>query len=389
MARNGLQIGGPGRFEVAAHDLDLGISAGIRSLGPLNNPNLVKYEPGVFMKGADLLVTLSGDLKVTSSQIASLFGGGNIEVTALGRMDIGSQEQFVSDDTPKGIYSGFGGNVTVHAVGDVVVNGSRIATYGGGNISVISDTGDVDAGQGVNIRFFIPYLEIDPATGALVTQNQAVFGSGIVSLITDRNSSAHVGNISVTAARDILANSGGIVQLPFNMAKVQQSDASVILNAGRDIKANQSGVVGNNITLNAKGNIEGRVIATGNIDIKAERSVNVTALAGGGANVSGGSVSGSINSGGDANVSGKDSVSASVISTGGGASVSGNSSGAKVGAFASAAAPVAQKTTEDAATTIAKAPTDANSDDEEQKKKTPSVLTRSSGRVTVILPTKS
>ena len=144
-ARLGFQIAGPGTFNFAANNLDLGVSSGIRSVGTLFNPALAS----VSYAGANMNLALAGDLDMTSSQIAS-FNGGNISVFAGGHMNIGSQDSYTGDDAPKGIYTGHGGSVTVHAVGDVNVNGSRIASYDGGDVAVTSVNGDVDAGSGQN-----------------------------------------------------------------------------------------------------------------------------------------------------------------------------------------------------------------------------------------------
>jgi hypothetical protein len=143
-AFNGLQIGGPGALEISAHNMDLGISRGIRSVGPLFN-NSLATTPSIPPQGANLSLELAGNLEMTSSQIAS-FNGGNISLISGGTLNIGSQEQFTSDDTPKGIYTGHGGNVSVRAAGNINLNGSRIASYDGGDLDVTSDNGDVDAG---------------------------------------------------------------------------------------------------------------------------------------------------------------------------------------------------------------------------------------------------
>ena len=374
LAYKGLQIGGPGRFELTAHNLDLGMSSGIRSVGPLLNAALP-------LTGADLDITLTGDLNMTSSQIAS-FNGGNLDVSALGRMSIGSQDQFGSDDVPKGLYTAHGGHVNVHAGGDVSVSGSRIASYDGGDVSVISDTGNVDAGEGAKGFFSVTTSQIDPVTGLLDIRNDRFFGSGIMAL-TRVDSAARVGNILVKAGQDIVANTGGVLQLAFN--QVDQSAATVMLDAGGSIHAGQSGVLGGNVSLKAGGDIDGVVVANQNVVIDASKNVSVTALAGGTASVSAGDkVSGSIVSGGSSSVGGA-TVDASVISTGG--TTSGDTGGGKGNAFSSVAAPVAAKTTESADKTVAKA-TEEKSDEDELKKKKPVQLAKRVSRVTVILPKK-
>jgi hypothetical protein len=81
-------------------------------------------------------------------------------------------------------------------------------------------------------------------------------------------------------------------------------------------------------------------------------------------------------------------VTASLIG-GRGVQASGDSSGAKVGAFSSVAAPTAQQTSKDADKTVTEKK--ANTDEEEEKKKRASsgpVISKTTGRVTVILPTK-
>ena len=376
LAFQGLQIGGSGSFELKAHNLDLGISAGIRSVGPLLNSSLP-------LTGADLDVSLAGDLNITSSQIAS-FNGGNLKVSASGQMNVGSQEQFTSDDVPKGIYTAHGGNVDVHAGGDISVSGSRIASYDGGDVSVISDHGKVDAGEGAKGFFSVTTSQIDPVTGLLDIRNDRFFGSGVMAL-TRVDSAVKVGDILVQAGQDIVANTGGILQLAFNQADQSRARLDVISLHG-DIKAGQSGILGRNVTLHAPdGNVEGIVVAEGNVHIDASKNVNVTALAGGTANVTAGDkVTGSIVSGGSSSVGGA-TVDASVISTGGIANTTGDSSSAKVGAFSSVAAPAVTKVTESADKTVAKA-AEEKSDEDELKKKKPVQLTKRVSRVTVILP---
>lgn len=223
LAHNGLQIGGPGEFDITAHNMDLGISAGIRSVGPQFNPALVSLSA----EGSDLFLQLSGNLEMGSSSIAS-FNGGSITVDSRGQIDVGSQNSYTSDDTPKGIYTDRGGDVTVHAVGNVNVNGSRIGTYDGGDISVISDTGTVDTGSGGGGFFYVPTSYVDPTTGKLNYRNDQFFGSGIVAT-TRSDSDTLVGNILVQA-KNVLIGVGGLFQIPFNDPIVDSTGTSIIGN---------------------------------------------------------------------------------------------------------------------------------------------------------------
>jgi len=391
LAYNGLQIGGPGSLAISARNMDLGISHGIRSVGPYNikiqpDPNLNKYilGPSVTLEGARLMLDVAEDLTMSSSQIAS-FSGGNITVTAGGRMDIGSQGQFSSDDTPKGIYTANGGDVSVTAHGNINVNGSRIATYDSGNVSVESVTGDVDAGGGARGTFTVSTLQLE-SDGNLQVRNDRFFGSGIVAL-TRTDSSSQVGNITVNAKNDILASAGGVLQLAFNGTDI--SHALVTLIAGRNIVANQSGVLGANIDLHAGGDIIGLVVGAGNVTLQAVNNVAANVLGGGNVSVTGGqSVSGSIVGGANVNVSGSE-ITANITSTGGSANTSGDVSG-KVGGFQGAAPTVAQQTTTEAEKKQTTAKADDESEDEKKKRlaKSP-ILSKTTGRVTVILPNKN
>ncbi|HEY6167041.1 MAG TPA: filamentous hemagglutinin N-terminal domain-containing protein, partial [Verrucomicrobiae bacterium] len=129
----GYQIGGPGRLSITAQNLDLGISDGIRSVGPLNNAALAKLS----RTGADLDIQLAHDLDMVASRIASV-NGGTINLIAGGTLDVGTQEQFTSSSAPKGIYTTAGSAVNVVCEGDININGSRIATYDGGSLSILS-----------------------------------------------------------------------------------------------------------------------------------------------------------------------------------------------------------------------------------------------------------
>lgn len=391
----GFAFGGPGTVDFSARNLDLGITLGIRSVVTALNPALALTKDGQPRSGAQLNLTLgyvngdraaaaipgAGNLDMTSSQIAS-FNGGSLDLRAAGSLNIGSQQQFTSDDTPKGIYTGHGGSVAVEALGNIHINGSRIASYDGGDVSVISRQGVVDAGNGGKGFFTITTDQLNPATGQVELRTDQFFGSGIVAL-TRRDSDSQVGNITVKANGDILANSGGILQLAFNQSDIRHS--FVDLDAGGSIEANESGVLGANVNLKAGGDIKGLVVANQDLSIIANQNVSVTALGGGNVSVSaGGSFSGTAVGGAAVDVSGL-SISGTVLSTHGTTSTSGDSSGTKTSAFAGVAAPVAKQTTTDNEKPLAVAQKDV-SEDPEQKKKKPIQLARTVGRVTVILP---
>jgi hypothetical protein len=396
-----LWFGGPGKVNLFAGNLSLGSSAGSRSAAVAINPAVAIGADGQPVKASDLNVVVgypggnpaatpiagAGNLNISASQIAS-FNGGSIAVHAAGSINVGSQVQASTDNTPKGIYTARGGNVTVAGLGDVVVSGSRIATYNGGDVTVISRNGGVDAGSGGKGFFSVSTLQYNPATHKVENLTDKFFGSGIVAL-TDpklKDTLTPVGNITVTAAKDISANSGGVLQMGFNQSDIHNSFVSLESQQG-SILANNSGILGANVRLKAAQDITGLVVANQDISVKANNNVSITALGGGNVSVNaGGNFSGTAVGGGAVDVSGL-AISGTVFSAQGATSVSGDASNAKTSAFAGVAAPVASKATTDNDKPLAAVPKD-DQEDPEQKKKKPIQLARTVSRVTVILPDK-
>jgi hypothetical protein len=373
----GLTLAGPGRFDISGHIIDLGVSGGISVTAP--DSALAAISP----HGADIGVTTTGNLEMTSTKIAndSYLGGINLNVGDT--LDIGGQfTTFGDPNSPKGIFTTSGGNVSVTAANDVNVNGSRIAAYNGGNVNVTSQHGDVNAGSGASGFVSLQALELDPVTQQLVAIPATIPGSGILAT-TIAGSHAALGNISVsTPEGSINANLGGIIQIAFN--GVDTRNNFVNLNAGHDINASGSGIIGSNIKLQAGGNITGVIVGSGLVDINSQHNVDVTAFGGGGISVAAaGSVSGSIISP-VLSVSG-DSISAALI--GGSISASGDTSAAQIGSSQSNVAKEDARTDDD--TSAATTKTD-DSEDNEKKKKTKTVaLAQKTGRVTVVLPLKN
>jgi cytoskeletal protein CcmA (bactofilin family) len=204
-----------------------------------------------------------------------------------------------------------------------------------------------------------------------------------------------VGDIVVETPRgNIIANSGGIVQLPLNG---NTSGGSVTLTAGSKdengdvvytgkIDASGSGVIGGNVKLEATGEIIGLVFARQNIDISSRENVNVTALAQGSVNVdAGGRISGTVIGIGSVSASGS-AVDAALLSQN--VSAQGSVSSSQVGFAASSVAGTTSQnaqqndTVKDAADQGKK---DGDESEDDKKKKRP-LLARTTGRVTVILP---
>ena len=372
----GLSLAGPGNFNVSANSMDLGVSGGIRVLAP--DAALESISPD----GADLNVTTIGDLSMTATKISNESYLGNVNINVGGALDVGGQFTTLGDaSSPKGIFTTSGGNVNVVANGDVNVDGSRIAAYDGGNVTVESQTGDVNAGNGGEGYVTLNALQLDPATGQLIGVPATIPGSGILAT-TVFGSDASLGNITVNAPNgDINASLGGIIQIAFNGADTKNN--FIELNAGNDINAESSGIIGSNIKLQAGGNINGLVIGSQSVDINSAQNVDVVAVSGGDVNINAsGEIAGTIVGGGSVNVSG-DSITASLISES--VSASGDTSGATEGVPQSNASKNNAETADDASTVTAQ----TGDDNDWKKKKNKEVaLAQKVSRVTLILPTK-
>jgi hypothetical protein len=261
----------------------------------------------------------------------------------------------------------------------VNVDGSRIASYNGGNIAVTSQTGDINAGSGGSGFVNTSYAQLGP-DGIPELQPISIAGSGILAISPDASSAA-VGNIALTASHgSINANLGGVEQVAFN-GKLQPN-AYIAMSAGKDIDAGNSGVIGSNIRAQAGGNVSGVFVGTGGVSINAGNNFSGTVVGSSGVSINaGGTVSGSIVGGEGVSVSGE-SILATLI--GGSVSTVGDASGASEGVSAASVPQEAAKVADDATTTATEAgSTDA---DDELKKKRTIALAEKTGRVTVVLP---
>jgi hypothetical protein len=373
---NGLALSGPGNFNITANTIDLGISGGISVAAP--DAALA----AISLYGANINVTTTGDLEMTSTKIANESYLGGINLNVGGTLDVGGQlTTFGDPDAAKGIFTTSGGNISATASGDVNVDGSRIAAYDGGNLDIKSVNGDVNAGTGGEGFVTLSALQIDPTTGQLTGIPATIPGSGILAT-TIFGSDAQLGNITVNAPDgSINASLGGIIQIAFNNSDTRNS--FINLDAGHDINAQGSGIIGSNIKLSAGGDINGLVIGSQSVNINSAQNVDVTVVSGGDVNISAsGDISGTVIGGGSVTASG-DTITASLIS--GSVSASGDTSGATEGIPQSNVAKNVAETADDASTVTAK--TDDQDDELKKKEKTISLAQKVS-RVTVILPKK-
>ncbi len=129
----------------------------------------------------------AGDLDLVFSAIRTSFGGdinfvapGGVVNAGLAIVPVFSSSDKSADEL--GIIIGGPGDINGMAHGDISVNLSRIFTLGGGDITLWSSLGDIDAGRGAKSSLSVPPVEIEfnPFTGDVIEQlPPAVSGSGI------------------------------------------------------------------------------------------------------------------------------------------------------------------------------------------------------------------
>jgi filamentous hemagglutinin family protein len=86
-----------------------------------------------------------------------------------------------------GVVTQASGNISALAMNDINVNASRVFTVGGGDLSLFSALGNIDAGKGAKTTVLVPppKVVIDPATGTVtIVQSGATNGAGIATLKT-------------------------------------------------------------------------------------------------------------------------------------------------------------------------------------------------------------
>ena len=377
----GLNLNGPGLFKITANNMDLGISGGINvNSGVTTLPSLTAITP----YGASLDLTLAGNLEMTTTEIMNGGLAGNIQLQAGGQIDVGAQSGVFADpNQARGIFTTSGGNVNVTAGGNVNVDGSRIAAYDSGDVTVTSQQGNVSAGSGgtggVSLN---EVLQLDDNGQLEAFPGITVYGSGIMAT-TVGLSSVGVGNITVSAPNgNINADVGGIEQIAFN--HITSPGNFIELDAGGDIDAGNSGVIGSNIHAEAGGSVSGVFVGLGKVSINAVDDFSGTIVGSSSVAVNaGGTISGTIVGGQSISVSGAN-IDASLVS--GSVSASGNVNSASVGAPASNV----QKQDTMVAGTASAAETDGGGDADDKKFKKSAgkntLLAAASGRVTVVFP---
>jgi hypothetical protein len=270
----GIQVGGPGTLVIeAGGSIDLGTTAGIQVVGNIYDPsqlpdtaatlivaagyskdfsdagNDAQFFTSLQSDGVDYskdlaagdtaqaqkivagartnvispffagsATTGSGDIDMTFSQISNTTSG--IYIFTNGNLNVGGTAFTTEAEQQRtGILTSEGGAINIFANSSVNVNESRVMTFLGGDVTVWSDTGSINAGRGSKtaVDTSPPALVYNNTTKQLTfTFNESSVGSGIRALTYNPDPEAGLqaplaGNIYLFAPQgDIDAGEAGI-----------------------------------------------------------------------------------------------------------------------------------------------------------------------------------
>ena len=157
--------------------------------------------------------TYQGDLSMFQSRIYTL-DGGDINLLVPGGLvneGVAGSTNVSKKPSELGIVAQRAGSVRTFSSGDFTVNQSRVFTLAGGDITMWSSNGNIDAGRGAKSAISAPQPNIvfDASGNAQIDFSGAVSGSGIRAIITD--SSISPGDVDLIAPQGVVnAGDAGI-----------------------------------------------------------------------------------------------------------------------------------------------------------------------------------
>jgi hypothetical protein len=131
-----------------------------------------------------------GNISLIYSQIRTLAQGNIALLAPNGGLDVGLANNpagiQVKDATKLGVVTQASGSVAAVTARDINVNASRIFTVGGGDITLWSSFGNIDAGKGAKSVVLVPppVFTIDDQGQVNIVTSGATNGSGIGALLT-------------------------------------------------------------------------------------------------------------------------------------------------------------------------------------------------------------
>lgn len=212
--------------------------------------------------GDDYVEDTTGNIDMVRSQIATK-SGGDISIIAAGEFNVGQSVLSKTNDEGTGINTMNIGDINVFAGGDVNVNEARLMSWLGGDISVWSDGGDINAGRGSRTEVNAGVATVVPNSDGTksVVRSPVAVGSGIRALTFDPDG----------------------VEGP--LSKPEPGDVYLFAPSGV-IDAGEAGIAASNIFLGSRTvlNVQNISFSQGAVGapIAAENTVNIGAISGAG-----------------------------------------------------------------------------------------------------------
>ena len=215
--------------------------------------------------------TGAGDINMTSSQIATSIGQSDIFVIANGSLNLGQTALPIAGTANKttGITTGGGGGINIFARKNVNVNESRVMTFYGGDITIWSDQGSVNAGRGSRtaVSAASPRRVKTPQGLYVSVFTPPAVGSGIRAVTYGANA-PEPGNIHLFAPSGIIdAGEAGIAGGKITLAALQVNNASNI-----NFSAGSVGLPQSSEGTASLGTLTGSTSATQNSQLTADAS---------------------------------------------------------------------------------------------------------------------
>ena len=120
----------------------------------------------------------AGDIIIYNSKVATLNNGGVDFIAPGGKIIVGLNNKPIND---VGVLTEKGGNISMIADGDILVNNSKVITEYGGDLLLYSDNGNIDAGKGSKSAVSVPqrFVSTDKDGNTTVDIRAVAVGSGI------------------------------------------------------------------------------------------------------------------------------------------------------------------------------------------------------------------
>lgn len=219
-----------------------------------------------------------GNINMVSSQISTLTGN-EISIMTGGKFNVGKSTFYESSSQKNtGVYTALGGNINIFSRGDVDVKESRLMTFYGGDITVWSDEGIINAGRGskgaINPSQSLKVMRDD---GSYITRfSPPSVGSGVRAMTYDSG-------IDIPVAWDMskYPNYKSASSIPaYNPDKISPTrpvEGAVTLIA-RIVDAGEAGIYGGKVYIGAKTVLNAPNISSSGVSVGVPAQTTTTSL---------------------------------------------------------------------------------------------------------------